>query len=210
MQSFEQTFPKEDDAHLSLFDHNSKKFCFNLKNPLFRLFLYFIFLLMIILTIIIALSITLHRKSSTSAQKSLLTHRPFMDSRDYSFFTLKNGLNVLLVKEDNPEKIGAAISVSVGSKNDPIDGTAHFLEHLLFMGSKKYEREDEFWNEISVQGGSANAFTDEECTVYYFDVQNNGQENFKKIIDIWSSFIHQPLISNNAINREINVNIKKI
>lgn len=205
MQSFEQSGPKEDDVHLSLFDHHSQKFCFNLKNPLFRLVLYFIFLLIIILTIIIALSITLHRKSSSPAQKNLLTHRPLMDLRDFSYFTLKNGLNVLLVKEDNPEKIGAAISVSVGSKNDPIEGTAHFLEHLLFMGSKKYEREDQFWNEISVQGGGANAFTDEECTVYYFDVQNNGQENFKKIMDIWASFIQQPLISENAINREINV-----
>ena len=49
-------------------------------------------------------------------------------------------------------------------------GLAHYLEHMLFMGSTKYPDENEYDSFISQRGGSSNAFTECEYTLYYFDV----------------------------------------
>lgn len=49
-------------------------------------------------------------------------------------------------------------------------GLAHYLEHMLFMGSAKYPDENEYDSFISQMGGSSNAFTECEYTLYHFDV----------------------------------------
>ncbi len=49
-------------------------------------------------------------------------------------------------------------------------GLAHYLEHMLFMGSDKYPDENEYDSFISKSGGSSNAFTECEYTLYHFDV----------------------------------------
>lgn len=51
-----------------------------------------------------------------------------------------------------------------------IQGLAHFLEHLLFLGTSKYPRENEYLEYLSQHSGSRNAFTGPENTNYYFDV----------------------------------------
>ena len=62
----------------------------------------------------------------------------------------------------------------------PLYGAAHFLEHLLFMGSEKYPGENEYKEFISNNGGSSNAFTDMTDTNYHFDVSN---EAFGEALD---------------------------
>lgn len=47
---------------------------------------------------------------------------------------------------------------------------AHYLEHMLFMGSTKYPDENEYDSFLSQSGGSSNAFTECEFTLYHFDV----------------------------------------
>ena len=56
------------------------------------------------------------------------------------FYTLKNGLTVILSKNTKEPRITARIAVRTGSNNDPKDhtGLAHYLEHLLFKGTDKY------------------------------------------------------------------------
>jgi nardilysin len=55
----------------------------------------------------------------------------------------------------------ASLVVGAGSMYDPVEcqGLAHFLEHLLFMGSEKYPSENEYDNFVSKRGGSDNAWT---------------------------------------------------
>ena len=55
-------------------------------------------------------------------------------------FVLDNGLKVLLVSDPDFNNSAAALEVQVGSLMDPKDrqGLAHFLEHMLFLGNKKY------------------------------------------------------------------------
>jgi nardilysin len=60
----------------------------------------------------------------------------------------------------------AALTVGVGSFNDTdeLHGMAHFVEHMVFMGSKKYPGENDFDTFLTKHGGGCNAYTDMECT----------------------------------------------
>ena len=51
-----------------------------------------------------------------------------------------------------------------------IQGLAHFLEHMIFMGSSKYPDENGLMDFIKNHGGSTNAYTDRIETNYYFEV----------------------------------------
>lgn len=55
---------------------------------------------------------------------------------------------------------------------DPPDipGLAHLLEHMLFLGTKKFPKENEYSKFLSEHGGVSNAFTGLDHTNYYFDV----------------------------------------
>jgi insulysin len=61
-----------------------------------------------------------------------------------------------------------SIAVNAGCFNDPKErpGMAHFLEHMIFMGSEKYPDENEFNKLISSNGGYSNAYTENEYTNY--------------------------------------------
>ncbi|XP_040466082.1 nardilysin isoform X2 [Falco naumanni] len=76
----------------------------------------------------------------------------------------------------------AALCVAAGSFSDPEDlpGLAHFLEHMVFMGSLKYPDENGFDAFLKKHGGSDNASTDCERTVFQFDVQ---RKYFKEALD---------------------------
>jgi secreted Zn-dependent insulinase-like peptidase len=56
------------------------------------------------------------------------------------FYTLKNGLSVILSPNKKEPRITSRIAVRTGSNNDPKDhtGLAHYLEHLLFKGTDKF------------------------------------------------------------------------
>jgi insulysin len=49
---------------------------------------------------------------------------------------------------------------------------AHFLEHMLFLGTAKYPDENSYSSYLSAHGGTSNAYTAKEQTNYYFDVQH--------------------------------------
>ena len=65
-----------------------------------------------------------------------------------------------------------------GSLSDPpnIPGLSHFCEHMLFLGTKKYPKENEYSQFLSEHAGSSNAFTSGEHTNYYFDVSHEHLE----------------------------------
>ena len=94
------------------------------------------------------------------------------DTRDYRALTLANGLEALVVSDPGADTAAAALDVNVGSANDPGSrpGLAHFLEHVLFLGTEKYPDPDEYDRFISQHGGSSNARTSFAHTVYFFDV----------------------------------------
>ncbi|KAM9460788.1 nardilysin b isoform 1-T2 [Clarias gariepinus] len=96
----------------------------------------------------------------------------------------------------------AALCICVGSFSDPEDlpGLAHFLEHMVFMGSEKYPAENGFDAFLKKHGGSDNASTDLERTIFQFDVQ---RKYFRDALDRWAQFFICPLMIEDAIEREV-------
>ena len=82
------------------------------------------------------------------------------DHKKYRPTTLKNGLRALLVHNNESQKSAAALAVNVGHFSDPKtrQGLAHFLEHMLFLGTEKYPDGSEYQKFISQYGGSNNAW----------------------------------------------------
>uniref|UniRef100_A0A8B9L1E8 Nardilysin convertase n=1 Tax=Astyanax mexicanus TaxID=7994 RepID=A0A8B9L1E8_ASTMX len=99
-------------------------------------------------------------------------------------------------------KTAAALCICVGSFSDPEDlpGLAHFLEHMVFMGSEKYPAENGFDAFLKKHGGSDNASTDCERTIFQFDVQ---RKYFREALDRWAQFFICPLMIEDAIDREV-------
>lgn len=126
-----------------------------------------------------------------------------IDEFEYLGGYLENGLGFIVVSNPNAVKSSASLDVHVGSINDPInlDGLAHFLEHMLFLGTKKYPTENFYNKFLSENGGSSNAFTSTRHTNYHFDVKN---EAFEQAIDIFSQFFISPLFHESATSRELN------
>uniref|UniRef100_A0A3Q3WJY6 Uncharacterized protein n=1 Tax=Mola mola TaxID=94237 RepID=A0A3Q3WJY6_MOLML len=101
-----------------------------------------------------------------------------------------------------PPQAAAALCISVGSFSDPDDlpGLAHFLEHMVFMGSEKYPAENGFDAFLKKHGGTDNASTDCERTIFQFDVQ---RKYFREALDRWAQFFICPLMIEDAIDREV-------
>ncbi|EGR30535.1 m16 family protein, putative [Ichthyophthirius multifiliis] len=114
----------------------------------------------------------------------------------------ENNLKVLLISEPNLPLSAASLDVKVGSFNNPdqLQGLAHLLEHMLFMGSEKYQDDNLFFDLISRNGGQANAFTANGNTNYYFQSTNN---NFEQLLEVWSRFFIDPLLKEDQLEREI-------
>ena len=80
-------------------------------------------------------------------------------------------------------------------------GLAHFLEHMLFMGSGKYNRVDEFAECISKYQGNSNAYTSLRRTVYFFNLAEAG---LKTCLDIFANFFINPLFQEDTVHKEVN------
>lgn len=84
----------------------------------------------------------LHLSFSTMPSIERVTENleaPELDNRSYRVIRLPNKLEALLVHDPDTDKASASVNVNVGSFSDPSDmpGTAHAVEHFLFMGTEK-------------------------------------------------------------------------
>lgn len=125
------------------------------------------------------------------------------DSRDYRYLVLPNELRVLLVSDPNTDRAAASLSVLRGYYHEPREypGLAHFLEHMLFIGTEKYPEVDGYQQFISAHGGQSNAYTSSDHTNYFFDVQ---PEHFEAAMDRFAQFFISPLLDPAYVDREKN------
>ena len=125
------------------------------------------------------------------------------DTRHYRYLVLPNQLKVLLVSDPDADKSAASLDINVGSRQDPLDyqGLAHFLEHMLFLGTTKYPKADDYQKFISAHSGSHNAYTSFEHTNYYFDID---PRYFEGALDRFARFFIEPLFTEDYVEREIN------
>jgi protease-3 len=125
------------------------------------------------------------------------------DDRDYDLIELANGLEVILVSDPNAEKSAAALSIGLGAASDPEEypGMAHYLEHMLFMGSAQFPEPDGFMAFTAEHGGMTNAYTGLDITNYMMMVENDA---LAEALDRFSSFFTDPLLDPTYIDKEKN------
>ncbi|TBU42064.1 Metalloenzyme, LuxS/M16 peptidase-like protein [Dichomitus squalens] len=125
------------------------------------------------------------------------------DDREYRLIRLDNGLQAMLVHHAKADKSAASLDVAVGHLYDPDDmpGLAHFCEHLLFMGTEQYPKENEYSEYLSKNGGSSNAYTGTSNTNYHFNVSPTA---FPGALARFAGFFHSPLFAPSCTVRELN------
>ncbi|XP_016985486.1 nardilysin [Drosophila rhopaloa] len=104
--------------------------------------------------------------------------------------------------EEGDEKLAAcALMIDYGSFGEPekYQGLAHFLEHMIFMGSEKYPEENIFDAHIKKCGGFSNANTDCEETLFYFEV---AEKHLESSLDYFTALMKAPLMKQEAMQRE--------
>ncbi|AOT10518.1 insulinase family protein [Pseudoalteromonas luteoviolacea] len=130
------------------------------------------------------------------------------DDREYKTLTLENGIEVVLVSDPSAEKSAAALSVGVGLLHDPMSqqGMAHYLEHMLFLGTDKFPDPDEYAAFVQKNGGTHNAYTWLDVTNYMVKINNNA---FDESLERFSDFFKSPKLypeytekEKNAVNAE--------
>lgn len=131
------------------------------------------------------------------------------DPRQYQAIRLDNGLTVLLVSDAQAPKSLAALTLPIGSLDDPDQqlGLAHFLEHMVLMGSQRYPQPDNLAEFLKKHGGSHNASTASYRTAFYLEVENDALE---PAVDRMADALAAPLLDpvnadreRNAVNAEL-------
>lgn len=140
---------------------------------------------------------------TVQSESPIVVNKSPNDERDYAAVTLDNGLKVLMVSDPTTEKSAAALSVGVGAFSDPMDfqGMAHYLEHMLFMGSESFPEPDGYMNFAAENGGSSNAYTSSEITNYMITIENTA---FPEALHRLSEFFSAPILDPGYIQKEKN------
>jgi insulysin len=132
--------------------------------------------------------------------------KPTFDIRDFKANKLENNIKYVVIKDITLDRSYISVNVKAGSFNEmllqkDIGGLAHFLEHMLFMGSEKYPNENYFTEKLTSHGGMSNAYTTDYETCYYLTVFTEG---LMEMLDIFSRFFIDPLFLQDSVSREMN------
>ncbi|MFC1728494.1 M16 family metallopeptidase [Nanoarchaeota archaeon] len=113
---------------------------------------------------------------------------------------LKNGLTIIIEpRKSKSVVIEACIKVGSVNENPKSAGISHFIEHMLFEGTKKYKDSKAISNEIEKLGGDINAATGNERTYYYVKVP---KKHFDIALEIITQMIRFPLFENKKVIKE--------
>lgn len=125
------------------------------------------------------------------------------DKAEYRAVELANGMTVLLVSDPGANKSIMAAALPIGAKDDPVSqqGIAHYLEHMVFMGSQRYPEVDGLMAFLQQNGGSTNASTDFMHTAYHFQVNHDA---FDEAVDRMADALAFPLLSPEYAKKELN------
>ncbi len=128
---------------------------------------------------------------------------------NYSLEKLKNGVRVLTVPMPHLESAAVSVWVGVGSRYESEDkaGISHFLEHLVYKGTKKRQSPMEVSYAIDAIGSEANAGTSREWTTYYIKARTGVID---QAFDILSDVVLYPLLEQEWIELEKGVIVEEI
>lgn len=122
---------------------------------------------------------------------------------------LDNGLTVIQVPMPGVKSVTALALVNTGRRYEPenLAGISHFLEHMVFKGTKNYETPQELAATIDRVGGEFNAFTGKEYTGYYVKLASRSLE---VALDVVTDMLCAPLLRQADIDREKGVIVEEI
>jgi len=126
----------------------------------------------------------------------------------YKIREYPNGLRLITKKMPSVSSAALGIWVNTGARNETarLNGVSHFLEHLLFRGSRRFSG-DEIKESIEGLGGALNAFTAEENTCYYAKFLG---KHLKKVGTVLADMVLRPLLRAKDIEKERTVIIEEI
>ena len=127
-----------------------------------------------------------------------------------SEYTLDNGLELFVVKNDAVPLVTIEISVRAGgiAQTPQNAGLFHLYEHMMFKGNTKYRTAADVQNVINSMGiPSWNGSTDIECVNYFFTVP---EKELYKGLEFWNYAIREPLMDRNELEREKKVVLSEI
>lgn len=129
-------------------------------------------------------------------------------SNSYHLTRLSNHLQVFTIPMRERESAAVAIWVRVGGRYESkrFSGISHFLEHMLFKGTRRRSSR-EIKKEVEGVGGALNAFTSEESTCYFAKLL---VEHFPRAVDVLSDMVREATLPPKEMERERTVILEEI
>ena len=118
---------------------------------------------------------------------------------------LNNGIRVFLCPMPGVRTVSCNVCVNTGSANEGCDlgsGLSHFLEHMMFGGTKSFPGHTEIADRVNACGGSLNAFTSQDQTFYYINLP---AANAVEGVRMLASMMREPLFPEDEFAREKDV-----
>ncbi|MHB1950899.1 MAG: M16 family metallopeptidase [Acidiferrobacteraceae bacterium] len=117
--------------------------------------------------------------------------------------TLANGLRVIVRRDTRAPVVVSQLWYKVGSVDEPANetGISHATEHMMFKGTTRYPA-GRFARIISENGGSENAFTAQDYTVYYEEIEKS---RLPIVFDLEADRMQNLLVPKNQFRKEIRV-----
>ena len=135
--------------------------------------------------------------------------RLLMKEQPYRKTTLANGLRILTASMPHTRSVAMSIYVGAGSRYEtPAQaGLAHFIEHLCFKGTEHHPTPQSLSRVIDGIGGTINAATDRELTVFYCKV---ARPFFEIALDVLCDLVRRPLFVPEELEKERQVVIEEL
>ncbi len=132
----------------------------------------------------------------------------FKETQQASVFYLDNGMEVILIENHASPMIAAVTVVKTGSRNEDAasNGSAHFLEHLLFNGTKT-RTQKQIYDEMDFYGGNNNAHTGQDYTNYMILMP---KEYIAQGIDIQADMLFNSTLPDEKFEKERGIVIEEI
>src|SRR3972149_11941882 len=121
---------------------------------------------------------------------------------------LGNGVQVVLVPMNGVDSMASAVMVGVGSRYEmpEVNGISHFLEHMVFKGTKKYPTTEDV-NFIERLGGLQNAYTDIDITNYHNKAVST---DWSQALELNKELALSPLLEQKHVDKERDVIIEEM
>ncbi|KAA3616052.1 MAG: insulinase family protein [Calditrichaeota bacterium] len=121
---------------------------------------------------------------------------------------LSNGIRIVTEKIPHVRSVSFGIWLEVGSRNENStnNGVSHFIEHMLFKGTKKRSA-FQIAESIENVGGHLNAFTSKDLTCYYAHILD---EHLPLAIDVLADILQESLFNESEIKKEQEVVLEEI